>query len=122
MALHLPRQPLIPGHIKETRMAPVGEQHVLAAAVMGPPAGPPAAVLIDPRSATGASGWASIRSTRSANASCITGQEQAALAGGPGHRTLVLSDQRRRMPAQPRGDPAARRDARQRLGEALARA
>src|ERR1022692_4958661 len=39
-ALHLAQQPLIPGQIEEAGAPPVGEQHVLSAVRVGPPAGP----------------------------------------------------------------------------------
>jgi len=48
-ALHLAQQPLIPGQVKETRVPAVREQLVLTGLLIGPPAGPAAAVLVDPQ-------------------------------------------------------------------------
>ncbi len=48
-ALHLAQQALLPGQVKEAGVPPVGQQHVLAAALIDPPAGAAAAVLVDPQ-------------------------------------------------------------------------
>jgi hypothetical protein len=48
-ALDLAQQPLIPGQVEETRVPAVREQLVLAGLLIGPPAGPAAAMLVDPQ-------------------------------------------------------------------------
>jgi len=45
--LHLAQQPLVPGQVKEAGVPPVREQHILPGVLIGAPAGPAAAVLID---------------------------------------------------------------------------
>jgi hypothetical protein len=48
-ALDLAQQPLIPGQVEETRVPAVRQQLVPASVRIGSPAGPAAAVLVDPQ-------------------------------------------------------------------------
>ena len=75
-ALHLPQQPLIPGQVEEARVPAVREQHVLPAALIDPPAGPAAAVLINPQMRHQLQAAAPAPDpARPANAWCTTGHD-----------------------------------------------
>ena len=59
---YLPQQPLIPGQVKETGMPAIGQQHVLPAVLIDPPAGRPRRCSSIPSCATSPIGRASTRS------------------------------------------------------------
>ena len=121
-ALHLPQQPLIAGQVKETRVPPVREEHVLAGIRIGPPARPAAAMLINSQ----------VRHQRRR-----LPQHRISLPGErlvhhrPGQPAFACrlrdcpppaGDQAARMLTQPGSDPAPRRDLHEGLGERLPRA
>ena len=99
-SLDLPQQALIPGQVDEAGMPPVREKHILPAVLIGPPAGPAAAVLIDPQirhrrhrrdqHRIGAPGEGGVRRRAVAQTACVrvARQPDASAAAAAASRTV----------------------------------